>query len=214
MKIANKIFLFLILIGYLTGFSQNRKYTYVKKVNGVVVESDSITNLKDIIKKESKIEKSNIDLILVEKEFSRLMINHLNNIKKKQKSYNDCLFKMTDHHLNYLTKINFDRDYLIEKDKNHHYEDDPKFRTLKDRYKYFSKNDNLNLYLGEILSFNGINTENETEIPQNFLKSFLKSKPHKEIIESNDYNYFLMKCGFDQSKHIIMVVCFSSETFN
>ncbi len=210
----SKILVLLTFISFLTTFSQNRKYSYVKKVNGVVVESDSTNNLNDVIKKDVKINKSDIDLSLIEKEFGRLMNNYLDSIKKKKKNYNTCLFNMTNHHLNYLTKINFDRDYLIEKNKNHHYEDDPTFRSLKDRYLYFSKDDNPNLSLAEILSFNNVDTEDETELANNFLNSFLKSKPHKEIIDSNQYNYFLMKCGFDQSKHIIMVVCFSSETFN
>jgi len=51
----SKILVLLTFISFLTTFSQNRKYSYVKKVNGVVVESDSTNNLNDVIKKDVKI---------------------------------------------------------------------------------------------------------------------------------------------------------------
>ena len=193
-NIMRNLITFLILLISLVSLSQNGKYKVtVRKANSdsiyYVNDMETVRKLMSDIKKrnfelkkahleyESQKLNKNLNLKLVEQEFNKLYINYIDSVFKIKKEYSKNLTDLTFCQLTYLLKQ--------KNDSISHEQNNEKFKTLENRFDYFVK---LVTYTGRIEYAEVIQLlylgENEINAAKLTFKNFLKSKPHKKIMDN------------------------------
>lgn len=212
---------FLILLISLVSLSQNGKYKVtVRKANSdsiyYVNDMETVRKLMSDIKKrnfelkkahleyESQKLNKNLNLKLVEQEFNKLYINYIDSVFKIKKEYSKNLTDLTFCQLTYLLKQ--------KNDSISHEQNNEKFKTLENRFDYFVK---LVTYTGRIEYAEVIQLlylgENEINAAKLTFKNFLKSKPHKKIMDNQNLIYFNFKFDYNIFGDLICVGTFANR---
>lgn len=209
-----KLFVYLMLLSSLVGFSQTNKSQYkatLRFSNGkdsvvyfntqqemLKYYSDQKKKRDEFVSKPKKVYSKNLNMKLVETEFNKLFLNYQDSVFHVKKEYGEFLDSLSYCQLNYLT--NLDSNYISHEQKN------VTFNTFTDRCNYFYSSNNGSA--SEILSL-GYGGENEYEAAKDLFNGWLSSKNHKKIIDNNKYKFYNFKFGYNKFDRLIGVGVFS-----
>lgn len=209
-----KLFVYLMLLSSLVGFSQTTKSKYKATLhfsNGrdsvvyfntqqemLKYYSDQKKKRDEFVSKPKKVYSKNLNMKLVEEEFNKLFFKYQDSVFHVKKEYGAFLDSLSYCQLKYLT--NLDSNYISHEQKN------VTFNTFTDRFQYFYNSNNwsgaeiLALYPGG---------ETEYESAKNIFNGWLSSKNHKKIIDNNKYKIYNFKFGYNKFGQLVGVGVFS-----
>ncbi len=205
-----KLFVYLMLMVSLVGLSQVKvgKHRATLTLPGrpdSVFYTNTIEEAMEVLRKRTPVVKKytplskDLDLKVIEREFNKLYLNYQDSVFHLKKEYGDFLDSASNCQLNYL--LNFKYDSIS------HIQDNDKFKTSLDRFKYFTEYV-TQFNIGEILILTRQGSD-ECEVAKNFFDRWLKSKGHRKIIDDKRLKFYNFKFGYNKFGSMIGIGVFS-----